>query len=577
MGLITLAINNREVQVEEGTTILESAKKLNVKIPTLCHVKLQDDITINHPGSCRVCMVEVEGRQRLAPACSTPVENGMKVNTNSIKAIKARRTIVELLLSDHPKDCLLCEKNMHCELQKIASELGIREIKYTGEMSSYPKDDSSCAIIRDPDKCILCRRCETICNKVQTVEVLSAVNRGFKTNIGTAFNLPMTETKCTFCGQCVSICPTGALTEVNYTSKVWNSINNDKKIVIAQIAPAVRATIGEEFGLEPGTIATGKLIAALRALGFDKVFDTNFAADLTIVEEATEFMHRLENNGRLPMLTSCCPGWINFFEHDFNELIDIPSSCKSPQQMFGAIAKTYFAAKMNLNPEDIVVVSIMPCLAKKYEAARPEMQTSGVKDVDIVISTRELAKMIKEAGINFTSLKDEDFDSPLGESTGAGTIFGASGGVMEAALRTVYEWMTKESIPDLEFKSVRGIDGIKEASVKINDINVNVAIANGLGNARKLLNMIRNNTANYHIIEIMACPGGCIGGGGQPYIQGHTDILKKRAEALYKEDKDKAIRKSHDNPYVLKLYQEFLGEPYGKKAHRLLHTHYTKK
>ncbi|KYH30252.1 NADP-reducing hydrogenase subunit HndC [Clostridium colicanis DSM 13634] len=466
---------------------------------------------------------------------------------------------------------------MHCELQKIACELGIREIKYTGEVSSYPKDDSSYAITRDPSKCILCRRCETMCSKVQTVNMLSAINRGFKTIISSPFNLPIAETNCTFCGQCVSICPTGALTEVDYTSKVWDAINSDDKIVIAQIAPAVRATIGEEFGFEAGTIVTGKLVSALRILGFDKVFDTNFAADLTIVEEATEFMHRLQNNGRLPMLTSCCPGWINFFEHDFNDLMDVPSTCKSPQQMFGTMAKTYFAEKMNINPENIVVVSIMPCLAKKYEAARPEMQTNGIKDVDIVLTTRELAKMIKESGIDFASLKDENFDSPFGESTGAGTIFGASGGVMEAVLRTVYEWITKKSIPDLEFNAVRGIHGIKESSIKINDMDINIAIANGLGNARKLLEMIRNNEANYHIIEIMACPGGCIGGGGQPYIQGNTEILKKRAEALYRDDATKSIRKSHDNPYVLKLYEEFLGEPYSKKSHNFLHTYYTKK
>ncbi|PRR69366.1 NADP-reducing hydrogenase subunit HndC [Clostridium thermopalmarium DSM 5974] len=419
---------------------------------------------------------------------------------------------------------------MHCELQKIACELGIREIKYTGEVSSYPKDDSSYAITRDPSKCILCRRCETMCSKVQTVNMLSAINRGFKTIISSPFNLPIAETNCIFCGQCVSICPTGALTEVDYTSKVWDAINSDDKIVIAQIAPAVRATIGEEFGFEAGTIVTGKLVSALRILGFDKVFDTNFAADLTIVEEATEFMHRLQNNGRLPMLTSCCPGWINFFEHDFNDLMDVPSTCKSPQQMFGTMAKTYFAEKMNINPENIVVVSIMPCLAKKYEAARPEMQTNGIKDVDIVLTTRELAKMIKESGIDFASLKDENFDSPFGEST-----------------------------------------------IKINDMDINIAIANGLGNARKLLEMIRNNEANYHIIEIMACPGGCIGGGGQPYIQGNTEILKKRAEALYRDDATKSIRKSHDNPYVLKLYEEFLGEPYSKKSHNFLHTYYTKK
>ncbi|WMJ79433.1 NADH-dependent [FeFe] hydrogenase, group A6 [Clostridium sp. MB40-C1] len=577
MSLVNLTINNREIHVEEGTTILEAAKKLNITIPALCHFRLPDDKTINHPGSCRVCVVEVEGRKNLAPACSTPVSEGMVVKTNSIRAIKARRNIVELMLSDHPHDCLLCEKNTSCELQNLAADLGIREIRYKGEKATFPKDNSSYSIIRDFDKCILCRRCETVCNEIQTVGVLSAMNRGFKTIVGPAFDLPMIETECTFCGQCVAVCPTGALTEVNYVSQVWDALNDKDKVVIVQTAPAIRAALGEEFGLEPGTPVTGKMVSALRALGFSRVFDTDFAADLTIMEEASEFVHRLNHNGRLPMLTSCCPGWINFIEHDFSDLLDIPSTCKSPQQMFGAIAKTYFAAKMNINPENIIVVSIMPCLAKKYEAARPEMNTNGIRDVDIVISTRELAKMIKEAGIDFLSLKDEDFDSPLGESTGAGVIFGTSGGVMEAALRTAYEWVTKESIHNLEFKHVRGLEGIKDASVQINDMEIRVAIASGLGNARKLLEAIQSGKANYHMIEIMACPGGCIGGGGQPYIHGDSSILEKRMDALYAEDKNKPLRKSHDNPYIEKLYKEFLGEPYGEKAHTLLHTHYIKR
>lgn len=577
MSLINLTINNRAIQVEEGTTILEAAKMLNIDIPALCHLKLNDDKTINHPGSCRVCVVEIEGMKKLAPACSTPVTSEMVVKTNSIRAIKARRTIVELLLSNHPKDCLLCEKNTNCELQKLAADLGIREIKYQGEKTHYKKDNSSYSIIRDFDKCILCRRCETVCNEIQTVGVLSAMNRGFNTIIGPAFDLPMSETKCTFCGQCVAVCPTGALTEVNYVSKVWDAINDKNKIVIVQTAPAIRAALGEEFSFEPGTPVTGKMVSALYDLGFDKVFDTDFAADLTIMEEASEFLYRLKNNGKLPMLTSCCPGWINFIEHDFSDLLDIPSTCKSPQQMFGTIAKTYFAAKMHIDPENIVVVSVMPCLAKKYEAARPEMNTNGIRDLDIVISTRELAKMIKEAGIDFPSLKERSFDSPLGESTGAGVIFGTSGGVMEAALRTAYEWITEKSIPNLEFKSVRGLDGIKESSVKINDMEIKVAIANGLGNARKLLDAIRSCKAQYHMIEIMACPGGCIGGGGQPFIHGNTSILEKRMEALYMEDKNKPLRKSHDNPYINTLYKEFLGKPYSKKAHALLHTHYVKR
>ncbi|MBV7274856.1 iron hydrogenase small subunit [Clostridiaceae bacterium UIB06] len=570
MSLVTLTINNKQVQVEQGSTILQAAKLLEINIPTLCHLKLHDG-SENKPGSCRVCVVEVEGRRNLAPACTTPVFEGMIVKTNSIKAIKARRTVVELLLSDHPQDCLLCEKNTNCELQKLAADMGIREVKYKGEMSTYPKDLSSASIERNLDKCILCRRCESVCNEIQTVSVLSAVNRGFTTVVSPAFGMPMVDTNCTFCGQCVSVCPTGALTEVNNTSKVWDVLNNKDKFVIVQTAPAVRAALGEEFGMEVGKAVTGKMVAALRSLGFDKVFDTDYAADLTIMEEATELMGRIQNGGRLPMLTSCCPGWINFFEHEFSDLLDVPSTCKSPQQMFGAMAKSYYAEKMNIDPKDMVVVSVMPCLAKKYEAAREEMNN----DVDIVISTRELAKMIKEAGIHFESLKDEDFDSLLGESTGAGVIFGVTGGVMEAALRTAYEWITGEKLDDVEFTVIRGFDGIREATIKIKDLEVKAAIASGLGNARKLLNKIRAGEANYQIIEIMACPGGCIDGGGQPYVHGHYDILTKRANALYEEDRNKPLRKSHENPAIIQTYKEYLGKPNSEKAHKLLHTHYS--
>lgn len=570
MSLVTLTINNKQLQVEQGTTILQAAKLLEINIPTLCHLNLHDGVE-NKPGSCRVCMVEVEGRRNLAPACTTPVFEGMVVKTNSIKAIKARRTVVELLLSDHPQDCLLCEKNTNCELQTLAADMGIREIKFKGEMSTYPKDTSSYSIERNLDKCILCRRCETVCSEIQTVSVLSAVNRGFETVISPAFGMPMVDTNCTFCGQCVSVCPTGALTEVNNTSKVWDALNDKDKFVVVQTAPAVRAALGEEFGIEVGKAVTGKMVAALRSLGFDKVFDTDFAADLTIMEEATELMGRIQNGGRLPMLTSCCPGWINFFEHEFADLLDVPSSCKSPQQMFGAIAKSYYAEKMNIDPKNLVVVSVMPCLAKKYEAAREEMNN----DVDVVISTRELAKMIKEAGIDFNSLDNEEFDSILGESTGAGVIFGVTGGVMEAALRTAYEWITGEKLDDVEFTVIRGLDGIREATIKIKDMEVKAAIASGLGNARTLLNKIRNGEANYQIIEIMACPGGCIDGGGQPYIHGNYDILSKRANALYEEDRNKPLRKSHENPAIIKLYEEFLGKPNSEKAHKLLHTHYT--
>ena len=569
LSLITLTINDKTLQVEEGTTILEAAKLLNIFIPTLCHMNLHNGVEHN-PGSCRVCVVEVAGRRNLAPACNTVVTEGMVVKTSSIKAITSRRTVVELLLSDHPQDCLLCENNTFCELQKLAADMGIREMKYKGEMSTFPKDYSSSSIERNLDKCILCRRCVTVCSKIQTVSVLSPINRGFNTIISPAFMMPMIDTNCTFCGQCVSVCPTGALTEVNNTAKVWSAINNEEKFVIVQTAPAVRSALGEAFDDNSGKAVTGKMVAALRSLGFDKVCDTDFAADLTIMEEAAELMNRINNNGRLPMLTSCCPGWINFFEHEFTDLLDVPSSCKSPQQMFGAIAKSYYAKKMNIDPKNMIVVSVMPCLAKKYEAAREEMSN----DVDIVISTRELAKMIKEAGISFNDLPDEEFDEFLGESTGAAVLFGVTGGVMEAALRTAYEWITEETLDKVEFSMIRGMEGIREATIQIKDMEVKAAIASGLGNARKLLNKIRSGEANYHIIEIMACPGGCIDGGGQPYMHGNYEILKSRANALYEEDRSKTIRKSHENPAIIELYENYLEKPNSEIAHKLLHTHY---
>ena len=575
--MINLKINNQHVAVEEGSTILEASNKLNIKIPTLCHLDLHNLKMVNKAASCRVCVVEIEGRRNLAPACATPVTEGMVIHTNTIRCIKARRTIVELLLSNHPKDCLICEKNLECELQALAAELNIREIKYKGERAKHPKDESSRSIVRNMDKCILCRRCETMCNEVQTVHVLSAVNRGFDTYIAPSMNLPMHETTCTFCGQCVAVCPTAALTEVNNVSKVWDAINNDKKFVIVQTAPAVRVALGEEFGTEPGTRVTGKMVTALRQLGFDKVFDTDFAADLTIMEEASEFVHHLQHGGKLPILTSCCPGWVKFIEHQFSDMLDIPSTSKSPHEMFGVIAKTYFAEKAGIDPKDIYVVSVMPCLAKKYEAARPELSYEGIQDVDTVITTRELAQMMKEANIDLMTLEEDDFDQPLGESTGAGVIFGATGGVIEAALRTAYEWLTKETLEKVEFHELRGFDGIKEAVVNVNGLDVKIAVAHGLGNARELLESIRAGKADYHAIEIMACPGGCIGGGGQPYHHGDINILKKRMEGIYQEDEGKTLRKSHENPYIKKLYQEFLGEPYGEKAHSLLHTHYVKR
>lgn len=569
MSLVTLTINKKELQVEEGITILEAAKLMNIFIPTLCHMYLQEGIEHN-PGSCRVCVVEVEGRKNLAPACNTIVSDGMVVNTNSIRAVTARRTVVELLLSNHPQDCLLCAKSLHCDLQKLAFDLGIREMKYKGDMSDFETDVSSFSIERNPNKCILCRKCITACSTVQTVGVYSPLYRGFNTIVSPAFMLPMKDTNCTFCGQCVSVCPTGALTQVNNTAKVWSALNDKDKYVIVQTAPAVRAALGELFDDYDEQPVTGKMVSALRALGFDKVFDTDFGADLTIMEEASEFIDRINHGGKLPLLTSCCPAWINFFEHEFSDLLDIPSSCKSPQQMFGAVAKSYYAKSMNIDPKNMVVVSVMPCLAKKYEAARKEMEN----DVDIVISTRELAQMIKEAGIAFHTLPDEDFDDFLGESTGASVIFGVTGGVMEAALRTAYEWITGETLNQIEFNMIRGMEGLREATIQIKDMEIHAAISHGLGNARKLLEKIRSGEANYQIIEIMACPGGCIGGGGQPFLHGNYDILKKRANAIYEEDRNKPIRKSHENPAIIKLYEEFLEKPNSEIAHKLLHTKY---
>ncbi len=575
MGNVNIVINDIKLNVPDTMTILEAAKEANIKIPTLCHLNLHDLKAVNKVASCRVCMVEVEGRRNLAPACATQIYEGMVIHTNTPRSVRGRRTSVELLLSDHPADCLVCEKNRQCDLQKIAADLGIRgELKYKGEMSTYEKDSSSHSIYRNLDKCILCRRCETMCNEVQTCGILSAMDRGFETVVSPAFGLPMVDTACTFCGQCVAVCPTAALTEINKVGEVWKAINDKEKYVVVQTAPAVRVALGEEFDMEPGTIVTGKMAAALRKLGFDKVFDTDFAADLTIMEEASEFAHRLQHNGTLPILTSCCPGWVKFFEHQFPDLLDIPSSCMSPHEMFGVIVKTYYAEKFNIKPEDIVVVSVMPCLAKKYEAARPELSHDELQNVDYVITTRELAAMIKEAGIDFEKLQDDDFDHPLGESTGASVIFGTTGGVIEAALRTAYEWLTGTTLENVDFVQLRGFEGIREATVKVNDMDVKIAVAHGLGNARKLLEAIRDGKAQYHAIEIMACPGGCIGGGGQPYHHGNVEILKKRVAAIYSEDKGKKIRKSHENPEIIKLYEEFLGKPYGEKAHHLLHTHY---
>lgn len=579
MDTINLKIDNKPVVVKKGTTILEAASGIGIDIPTLCHMKLEDMNIENKPGGCRICVVEVNGRRNLAPACCTEANDGMEVNTHSMRVINARRTVMELILSDHPFDCLICAKSGNCDLQNMAHQLGIREIRYQGEQSTY-REDTSPAIIRDVDKCIMCRRCETMCNEVQTVGVLSAINRGFQSVVSPAFEMNLDHSVCTYCGQCVAVCPTGALTEVDETGKVVRALSDPTKTVVVQTAPAVRAALGEEFDMEAGTLVTGRLVAALRRLGFDHVFDTDFAADLTIMEEGTELLTRLgkylkgDKDVKLPILTSCCPAWVKFFEHQFPEMKDIPSTARSPQQMFGSIAKTYFADKLGVKREDMVVVSIMPCVAKKYECSRDEFKTNGNPDVDLVLTTRELAALIKLSNIDFKSLPNEDFDHPLGESTGAGVIFGTTGGVIEAAVRTAYEIHTKKELPRLDFDELRGMEGIRKATIDFNGLPIKIGIAHGLGNARKLLEDIRAGKSEFHAIEIMSCPGGCIGGGGQPYHHGNADIIKKRQLAIYQEDKNKTIRKSHENPYILKLYEEFLGKPLSEKAHHLLHTEY---
>lgn len=572
--MIKLKINDTEIEVREKTTLLSAAKALNINIPTLCHMDLSGINFVNKLASCRVCLVEDVKKGNLIPACATFAKDGMEIRTDSQRVIRARRAVVELILSDHPTDCLKCAKNLDCQLQKLAADLNIREIKYTGEKRNLPIDDSSYSLVRDPNKCILCRRCETMCNEVQTVGALAEIGRGFMTHVGSTFSRPMFDTTCTFCGQCLAVCPTGALTEKSNVSEVWNILHrkNHEDLVIVQVAPAVRVALGEEFGLEPGTEVTGQMVTALRNLGFDRVFDTNFAADLTIMEEAHEFIERL-GEGK-PILTSCCPGWVNFMEHQFSDLIDIPSTCKSPHEMFGAIAKSYYAEKIGIDPAKITVVSVMPCIAKKYEAKRDELNEEGFSDVDIVITTRELASMIKEAGIDLANTDKSDFDNPLGESTGGGTIFGASGGVIEATIRTAYDTLTGASLDKVEYEELRGLRGVKKAVVNVNGREIRIGVVNGLGNTRKILEKIRSGEEKLDAIEVMACPGGCVGGGGQPYHKGDLTILKKRAEGLYSIDKEKTYRKSYENPSIKKLYEEYLGEPGSGRAHELLHTSY---
>ncbi|MBQ3704822.1 MAG: iron hydrogenase small subunit [Clostridia bacterium] len=573
-NLVKLTIDGVSVEVPAGTTVLEAAKQAGINIPTLCYLK-----DINQIGACRMCVVDT-GARAFGAACVLPVAPGMNVKTNTPKLREARRINLELLLSNHDKKCLSCHRNQKCELQQMCMDLGVEdEGRFAGKMNSYEIDDLSPSIVRNNNKCILCRRCVAACNNTQAVGVIGPVNRGFKTQIRSAWDQSLNEVACINCGQCIAACPTGALYEKDGTKEVWDMLADPEVITVVQPAPAVRAALGEEFGMPIGTSVTGKLAASLRRLGFSKVFDTDWGADLTIMEEGTELLGRLKNGGVLPMITSCSPGWIKFCETYYPDFIPNLSSCKSPHQMEGAMIKSYWAEREGIDPHKIRVISVMPCTAKKFEAKRPEMGHDGMADVDAVITTRELARMIKEAGIDFLNLPDEDFDNVLGESSGAGTIFGATGGVMEAALRTVYEKVTGKTLDPVEFHEVRGIQGVKEATVKVGDLDVPVAIAHGTANAAKLLDSIRAGEKKYTFIEIMACPGGCVTGGGQPIVSAQKrmelDPKVLRAKALYDEDAGKPIRKSHENPSIQAAYDSYLGEPNSHKAHELLHTHYT--
>lgn len=570
--MVNLKINGQDVCVPEGYTILDAAREVGINIPTLCYLK-----DINQIGACRMCLVEVKGARGLQAACVYPVSEGLEVNTNTQKARDARRLTLELILSNHEKKCLTCIRNKNCELQSLSEELGVDNIRFEGENINHEIDCASTSIVRDNNKCVLCRRCIAACNK-QEISIISCVNRGFTTEVATAFGESMADVGCIYCGQCINACPVGALYEKTSIPQVQAAIDNPEKHVVVQTAPAVRAALGEEFGLPIGTPVTGKMVAALRRLGFDKVFDTDTAADVTIMEEGTEFIKRFTNQEKLPLITSCSPGWVKFCEHYYPEFIDNLSTAKSPMEIFGAIIKSYYAEKAEIDKENIYSVAIMPCTSKKYEAARPEHSTSGAQDIDASLTTRELARMIKQAGINFAELPDEEFDQPFGMATGAGVIFGTTGGVMEAAIRTVYEILEKKPLDNLNVTAVRGLDGVKEATLKIAGKDVRVAVVHGTNNARTILEKVKAGE-HYDFIEIMACPGGCINGGGQPIIDAKTravvDVKAERAKALYREDEASVLRKSHENPYVQALYKEYFGEPCSHKAHELLHTHYT--
>ena len=579
MEMVNITIDDRKLQVPKNYTVLEAARYANIAIPTLCFLK-----DINEIGACRMCVVEIKGARSLQAACVYPVSEGLIISTKSPAVREARKVTLELILSNHDKKCLTCTRSRSCELQKLAEDLNIKDIKFEGEMSSHPLDNYSPSIVRDPNKCVLCRRCVSVCKNVQTVSVIDTNDRGFNTIVSSAFNKSLNDVPCTMCGQCIAVCPVGALREKDDTDKVWEALANPDLHVVVQTAPAVRVALGEEFGMPIGSVVTSNMIASLRRLGFKKVFDTDTAADLTIFEEVTELVSRIQNGGKLPLITSCSPGWIKFCEHQYPEFLDNLSSCKSPHEMFGAVLKSYYAEKQGIDPSKVFVVSIMPCTAKKFEAQRPELSGTGYPDVDVVLTTRELAKMIKEAAIDFTELPERHFDDPMGEATGAGVIFGATGGVMEAALRTAAEWLTGKTIngpDDIEFNEVRGVKGIKEATLQHGDLTLKAAVAHGLGNARALLDRIKAGDAKYDFIEIMACPGGCVNGGGQPIQPSHVrswiDLRSERAKGIYAEDRDSTIRKSHENPAVKKLYDEYLEKPGSHKAHELLHTHYSKR